>query len=358
MNNPFLALTQTLDGWQAIFAFQIFHRRGEDWMKMRWGFNAGVLLEEALDRQKLFVESQAASDAEFRAGIQSVRMLALRGMNLPGLGLQMAVLGKTSATTQDETQHNAMSFAREIQSTFPHDFIVVPAETQQDYQRLAGHDLLFARADVAQIQRGLALLPSPISQRFPGLWQASSRSNEQIWRALSAMPVQSVFNVLIQPTFLYEAEKNLLLDLRSQISNVAQGTDMKSAILPWVETIIKRRLSSWKKFFLLQVQVLAESVVDESLLRSFGSALTRDTNDVPLPGFQINRPDSEVMTETWRQNTLAMDFIPASRLEDLVDSDEAYAVFRFPYRHEAGLPGANFIEYQQPSPQVQSGQGP
>jgi hypothetical protein len=31
-------------------------------------------------------------------------------------------------------------------------------------------------------------------------------------------------------------------------------------------------------------------------------------------------------------------------LDDIADLDEVFSIFRFPYRQEVGLPGANFIE--------------
>ena len=55
MNTPYLETVQTLQGWQATFAFQVFHRPAEESLAMRWGFNAGALLDEALDRNRLFI---------------------------------------------------------------------------------------------------------------------------------------------------------------------------------------------------------------------------------------------------------------------------------------------------------------
>ncbi len=357
MKNPFLKLTQTEDGWQAVFAFQVFHRQAEEWLKMRWGFNASILLEEALDRNKFFIESQVASEADFRAGIQPTRTLALRGINLPGIGLQMGVLGKANAQNEDEAKQAGLNYAREIYSTFPHDFILIAAELSEDYDRLSGDSLLNTKTSIAQIQRGMAFAPLAQGYHFfPGLWQASARSNEQIWRSLSAMPNQVLFNILIQPSFFYDGERQALLEIKKQISKAEQSAELASAYIPWAENFFKRRLAAWKKFFLLQVHVIAEEVLDENLLRSIGSALTRDTNDFPLSGFQIKWPDTNSIGQSWRQNILSMSLIPSSRVEDLVDSDEAFAVFRFPYLPEAGLPGANFIGLQAKPPPTQTGQ--
>lgn len=357
MNTPYLKLTQTGESWQGFFAYQVFHRQAEEWLKMRWGFNAGALLDEALDRYKLFIDSQTLNEAEFHAGVQPNRTLALRGINLPGVGLQMSLLGKVNAQTSVEAQQAARHFAREIYSTFPHDFILIPAGQSTDYDRLSGKGLFTSNSSAAHIQRGIAFVQSTHGRRyFSGLWQASSRSNEQIWRALSAMPTQVLFNILIQPSFFYDGEKQSLLDIKKNMAITGQNTDPTSAYIPWAENFIERRLAAWKKFFLVQVHVISDGIPDENLLRSIGSALTRDEKDLPLPGFQIKRPDSDDDNSTWCEKILSLDLIPASRIEDLADSDEAYAVFRFPYFPESGVPGANFINLQMDSPPTQNGQ--
>jgi hypothetical protein len=352
MKKQFFELMQIGDGWQAFFAFQVFHRQAKDWINMRWGFNAGALLEEALDRYKLFIESQTPSEAEFNTGTQQDRKLALRGINLPGVGLQMGLLGKVNAQNKEKAQQAAQSFAREIYSSFPHDFILVPAELSNDYDRLAGRDILIANSNLAQIQRRIAFVPLAHGYKyFSGLWQASSHSNEQIWRSLSAMPNQVLFNVLIQPAIYYDGERQSLLDLKKDISNKEHITELTSAYIPWAEKFIDRRVAAWKKFFLLQIHIVADGNLDENLLRSIGSALTYDEKDLQHPGFQIKWPESDALIQSWREDILTMNFVPSQRVEDLVDSDEAFAVLRLPYLPEAGLPGANFIEFKkEPDP--------
>ena len=357
MNAPFLKLTQTEEGWQALFAFQVFHRKGEDWLKMRWGFNAGALLDEALDRYKLFIESQTINEAEYHTGTQPNHTLALRGINLPEIGTQMALLGKASAKEKEDAKRAGINFARELYSTFPHDFLLIPAELPEDYNRLTGTDIATTNSSVAQIQRGIAYVPLALSSRyFSSLWQASSRSNEQIWRSLSAMPNQIIFNVMIQPTVFYDGERQSMLAIKNHISKTEQNTDLTSAYIPWAENYIKRRLAAWKKFFLMQVHVIANGDLAGNILRSIGSALTRDAIDLPLPGYQIKWPDSTDTNQIWCEKILAMELIPSTRVEDLVDSDEVFAVFRFPYLPEAGLPGAKFIAMQKDIPPAQNGQ--
>ena len=347
MNTPFLNLMQTSEGWQAAFAFQVFHRASEEWMKMRWGFNAGALLEEALDRYKLFVESQAVNETEFHIGTMQNNTLVLRGIHSPELGLKMALLGKSSALDKEQARQSARQYAREVFSTFPHDFLLTPAETENAYHQLCGESLLNKNVNIAQIQRGRIPFATAQGPRYlMGLWQSSSRSNEQIWRALSAMPQEALFNIIIQPTILYAAEKHALLDVKKSISNAGQNNETISAYVPWAETYIERRLAVWKKFFLAQVHLAVDGEM-EILIRSIGSALTRDSDDLSLPGYQTLYPNPKIENEQWRNNIRSLELVQSSlHMDELADVDEVFSIFRFPYRPEAGLPGANFVEFK------------
>ena len=353
MNTPILMLKQTVEGWQALFAYQVFHLPAEEWLKMRWGFNAAALLDEALDRYKLFIKSQAANEAEFLAGTMQNNTLAMRGVHSPESGLQMVMLGRSFAPTMEQARQAARQYAREVSSIFPHDFLLVPATTEDAYYQLSGEHLLTGNSNIAQVQRGMVSLPTERGPRYlVGLWQASSRSNEQIWRALSAMPQAALFNVTIQPSVLYEGEKQALLDIKKSISNPELNNKAISAYIPWVESYIKRRLTAWKKFFLVQIHLVADEGM-ENLLRSIGSALTRDSIDMALPGFQTLYPNSTLESQQWRENIRSLELIQNSQhLDEIADLDEVFSIFRFPYRPDAGLPGANF----KTEPQTQTGQ--
>lgn len=343
MNLPFLMITQTVEGWQAVFAYQVFHLPAEEWLKMRWGFNAGALLDEALDRYKLFIESQAVNQEGFLAGTMQNNTLAMRGVHSPESGLQMVLLGRSFAATMEEAQQAAKQYAREIFSTFPHDFLLAPAKTENEYRHLTGEDLLAGNLNIVQIQRGMISLPTEQGPRYlAGLWQASPRSNEQIWRALSVMPQAALFNIAIQPSVLYDGEKHALLDLNKSISNPRPDNERDAFYVPWVESYLKRRLAAWKKFFLVQIHLIADEGM-ENLIRSIGSAMTRDGNEMALPGYQTLYPGSMLEDQQWRENIRSLELIQNSQhLDEVADLDEVFSVFRFPYRPDAGLPGANF----------------
>ena len=363
MNIPYLETVQTHQGWQATFAFQVFHRPAAEWLAMRWGFNAGALLDEALDRYRLFIESQSVSEAGLLANEQSADFtLTIRGINLPGEGLQMALLGKANASEKAQAQQAARDYAREIFSIFPHDFFLQPAEEKADHDRLYGKNFFAKSPQAAAIQRAMVLIP-PLEkhQYFSGVWQSSSRANEQVWRALSNMPKTAMLNITIQPSILYESEKKMLLDAKSTIAELKAEPSPKkedkseervhSDHLTWAENYIKRRLTPWKKFFQLQVHILVDGPVDDNLLRSIGATLTRDISDNLLPGFQILRPNSKEDEKEWRERIRVLDFVTTSmHINDIADVDEVFDVFRLPFRPEAGLPGANFISAEKESP--------
>ncbi|NOH04482.1 MAG: hypothetical protein HND47_22185 [Chloroflexi bacterium] len=346
MNVPYIEAVQTQSDWQVVFAFQAFLRPIDQWIKMKWGFNTAVLLEEALDRFKLFLESQVTSDEFQSEDEQSNRTLALRCINLPGEGLQFAILGKAADPEKEHALTAGRVYAREIFSTFPHDFILKPAETKPDFDRLAGSVPFTQKIRLAGIQRENAFFPPMLRYQYiTGLWQSSSRAYEQVWRALSGSPPGTMLNITLRPSTLYQNEKELLLDVRKKLPKPGQDEDIFSPHLSWVDACIKRRLTPWKKFFQMQIHVLAEDAPDDNLLRSIGSAFTRSTSDLSTPGFQIVRPNSADEEEEWRRTIRTLDFTPSPRrMDDLADVDEVHAVFRLPYRQETGLPGLSLVE--------------
>lgn len=344
MNTPHLSdPIQTQDSWQVTFAFQVFHLPAGEWQKKRWGFSPAFLLEEALDRQRLFIESQAVNEETFLKGDEPRRTLSLRGINLAGIGLQMALLGKVDSPNKTQAQEEARNYARGIFSIFPHDFLLHPAESQEEHDRLFGTSFFAKKPSPALIQRANAFIPLQRGyHRVASLWQSSVRANEQIWRALANMQQTTAFNIIAQPSILYKEEKEFLSKLQKE-GNAEKGSE---EIFPytWVDNYVKRRLAAWKIFFLLQVHVLAEGATDNNLLRSIGSALTQGTNDMPLPGFQTIHPGSTEEKTEWCKRIYDLDFVPSRlRIDDIADIDEVLSVFRFPYRPETGLPGTNFI---------------
>ncbi|MDP1544842.1 MAG: hypothetical protein Q8L87_02385 [Anaerolineales bacterium] len=345
MTAQYFDITQNSAGWHSAFAFQVFHLLPDDWQKMRWGFNAGALLEEALDRSRLFIEAQSVNEMQYFDKEQPIRILVLRGVNIPGEGVRMILMGKITFPSQKPRMEQAgQDYARKISSIFPHDFILAPAKTQDEYYQLARMDLLEQKPQIAAIKRGRVQIP-PMRpyQSFRGIWQASLRSNEQIWRALSNMSQNVMLNILIQPSCLFEKDKERLLHVQNSVIESEKKDDTLLPYHAWLEEYVKRRISPWTKFFQVQIHTLFSETIDENLLRAIGSASTRDSATLPLPGFEITRPASDAERDKWVENIKALSLSHSNEMDDIADLEETFSVFRFPLRHEFGLPGVNFI---------------
>ncbi len=347
MNTAYLSKpVQTNEGWRVNFALQIFHRTAEDWVKMRWGFNAAALLEEALDRQKLFIETQALSEAAFLANEGAKRTLAMRVINLPEDGLQIALLGRVDSVNREKAVEEAANYAGNVQAIFPQDFIVRAAESPDEYEKLYGASLFNKSLKIVLIQRANAPFPSKHGYgHLTGLWQSSLRSSEQVWRALYGAQKNVMLNITIQPSILFEGEKEYFLEIKKAGTN-EKGVSLTSSYNFWVDQFIKRRLAAWKRFFLMQVHVLAEGGPDENLVRSIGAAITRDpAPEIFSPGYSMLRPGSAAEERDWLRRVQTLEFVPSPmRTNDVADLEEVFSVFRLPYIPEAGLPGTKFID--------------
>lgn len=341
MITPFIDTAEANNGWHSAFAFQVVHRSPEEWQKMRWGFNAAALLEEALDRTKLFIETHSVNDFSYFDKGQPVCTIALRGQNIPSTGTIMVLLGKVIA--QDKQM--GLDYARQIFSIFPHDFILLPAKTRDEYYKLAGIEFFSKKPNVVAIQRGQIFFPPMrLQHEIRGFWQASPRSNEQIWRALSNMTQGVILNILLQPTLLFDNEKERLIQIQKSVSDLDHKSEVLLPYQSWLEEYIKRRLAPWKKFFLVQVHVMFEGNVENHFLHSVGSAITRDSDELPLPGYEFLQPVSEAEKSEWITNIQSLTVSNLREINDIADLDEAFAVFRFPFQPETGLPGTNFAE--------------
>lgn len=342
------AVTVTPENCQARLAWQVCLRPYKDWLNSRWGFNAGALLEEAIDRLKLFIESQYVINFEAHSENWDERTLALRCINLPGQGLMLGLLGKICTSAEKEIESKATSFGREIEAVFPHDFSLFRATTSAAFLQIAGDALLTDPApniEIAQIRRSPIFFPSTDSaSAFSGFWQASLRSSEQIWRILASTPRIAMLNIAMRPTVIYEQEKQLLQATKQNIAGLEKGP-LSTAYLSLAENYFKRRLTLWKKVFSLQVHVVMAGGMDESLPHNIGAALTRDIGDQASPGFRIFIPPTAGERIYWKTQLLQMNLTPLSyRLDELADVDEVLSVFRLPYLPETGLPGVTILD--------------
>lgn len=342
--------------WQAIFACQVGVRSHQDWVKLRWGFNAQALFDEALERQKIFLESQYSIKRDLGAESPDHRTLAFRYINRPGDGLLPAVICKIHARTETEARENALAFYRELKSIFPYDYILEPALSKEEFTQISGMDILDgnqSQFDAAQIKRFEAsILPDRGSSTLQGLWQAGPRTHEQIWRALASSIHPLLLNVSIRSTVLYEKECGRLAECAEELSRVTATKSLNprtlAAIKHWNEMYLERRSAPWKKFFYLQIHLASTQKIDENFFQIIGSSLTWNIDKVSLPGYRVISPRLN-QTPVWREKLRNLDLIfsgsslPVPRLAEVADMEEVLAAMRLPYSPpDDGFPDVKF----------------
>lgn len=342
--------------WQARFAGQVEIRSHLEWAKLRWGFNAAALLDEALERQKVFLESQYNYPDELGLETTDHRTIALRFINRPGEGLLVAVVGKVHAPTEAEVTENAASYLKELKSTIPYDYALTPAFSQTEFMRYAGEDLLDWGNNllcVAQIKR---LEFSPDLKRdtpfLQGFWRSSPHAHEQVWRSLATSSAPVLLNISLRSTALYESERAYLLSSIDEISKMDnRSTDQftASARKQWSKHTLERRLAPWKKHFYLQVHLASTQKLSEDLFRTIGTALALNNKSDYLTGYEVVVPKPQ-KASYWQKKLKNLDIILSDiylqhpRLAEVADLEEVFDVMRLPYAPpDEGFPDMKFV---------------
>ena len=339
--------------WQALFACQVQVLPHPEWVKLKWGFNAMALFDEALDRQRLFLESRYAIANELGVEPPDQRTLAFRFINQPGKGLSVVLVGKVQARTQPEALENAELYCAELKSTLPYDYTLLPALSRQEYLEVSGMELLDEKQpqmEIAQIQRVEIPVAMERGASFvQGFWRSTPHAHEQVWRALGASSHPAMLNISLRSTYLYEKERERLVKIKKLSDEQRTG----SAVETWNKDYLERRLTLWKKFFYLQIHALAPRKVCESLCQVIGTAITLSGEGKSHPGFRIICPGPED-GRAWRKKLKNLDPVftasplPVPRLSEVADLDEVFAVMRLPYSPpENGFRDVNFIARQE-----------
>lgn len=352
---PWVELIPSGHDWRGLFVCQVCVQPFAEVQKLRWGFNAAALLLEALDRQKLFIESQFHGNP-LKEPASAERAVALRCARLPGEGLLLALVGGVQGDTQEEALENAQEYCSELASTFPYDYKIYPATTPQAFKKLTGRELL-QNCQSAQSMLQLLRFEKQIRTQkglayVNGFWQTSDRSDEQTWRILGNYPRPALLNISLQPAILEGDERQFIWDMKTVSAPFENISQMHPAqpFDKWVDPFIERRLNPWKRYYMMQVHLLSPAGVRDSLARPIGAAMTRETADLLSPGFLAVYPANDITANAWRARLEKLEIVPIqfnltslSRLSDLADLNETHSVFRFPYPPEAGLPGVTFI---------------
>lgn len=342
--------------WQAQFAFQVKILPYHEWIKLKWGFNASALFDEFFERQKLFLESQYEVRHQLGSEAPDYRTLAFRFINRPGEGLLVAILGKIHAKTVDQARESILAYFSEVKSIFPYDYKLIPARSMQEFHQVSGRDILErseGQVHLAQVKR-LEIPLSPVRNTpfLQGIWQTGPRAHEQIWRSLASSTDPVLLNISLRCTVLYEKERERLLKFAEEISSMHDRPLNQltlSGMQQWYRKYVERRLVPWTKFFYLQVHLASTCKIRKDLLRTIGTSLALNSSGESLPGYQFLQPD-QVQAQTWQKNLRDLDLIfsesnlPISRLSEVADLEEVFAVMRLPYSPpEDGFPNVSFM---------------
>jgi hypothetical protein len=342
--------------WQALFACQVGVPNHQNWANLKWGFNAGALFDEAIERQKLFLESQHSLGIDLRFENPAARTIAFRYINHNSEGLLITVVGKVSAKTRERVEASANEYYQVLKSTFPYDYSLSPATSRDEFLEITGSDLFFessGQMDIVQIKRRETLMP--LNRQLPylqGLWQSGGRSHEQIWRSVIASQNKVLVSVTLRPTVLYDNELEIYSNLASELANyqtVNNSPKIFNAYKEWCKNYVERRLTPWKKFFYLQFHIASDKDISEDFIGSIGAALTQSSPGQTLPGYQGVRPSGRKKRE-WGEKVYNMHITSLDsqllnpRLSEVADLEEVFSAIRIPYSPpESDLLGIKYV---------------
>lgn len=358
-----LAPEHTAPLWRAQVALRVWPRPFPEREAHKWGWNAGALLDEALDRQRLFLSGlhPRGLHALNTPGAYT-RSLCLRCTARPAdASLSLSVLGAVSAEDETSARRLALDLAGELAALLPYDYGRALASTPEQFRRAAGWDVLADCAHpggISEIGREESALPAP-DGRLPllGQWQWSRFANEAIWRSLSASPAPLLWSVYLQPTLAAETELKQwarLQELARQAAAQADGAGAEAPLVMEADRLLelyRAHRQGLSSPYLLQVHLASPQIVPEFVERAVGGALTfTEGASAPPPGYSLYRSSDPACLEAWRRGLLRLEpalLLPGNgngyqRLRLLAGLREASAVFRLPFPHNPGWPGVRF----------------
>jgi hypothetical protein len=346
--------------WHAFFVCQVKPRPFEELTHFKWGFNLGALMEEALERQRLFIGSQNFPGDKEISGPEDFRTLALRCIRNPNSSeLGLSLIGKACGQDPEKARQLAYYYWQEIQSIFPYDYTLIPAKTSSEYQQLTGLEYLptnnpEAYAEVEKFE-GLVSGGEQFFYYY-GSWTVSTLANEQIWRAMAGADFRVMFNVILRPSILMDSERAILHEMQQRAQKIAEESKLPH-VKPFA-TSAAELYSHWSlslnRPYIVQMQFIAPDGIVEYLPRVAGFALTHNqtaTTNSQIPQFQIRQPRTAEDANIWREciSWLEPDLRTKnqfnerlSRISKLVDLNEANTLFRLPFPPEKGIPGLKF----------------
>jgi hypothetical protein len=347
------------NNFHAVFACLVRIRPFDQLDGRKWGWVAGALLEEARERQRLFIETQHYS-GELQEEPPEHRTLALRCVHDPQTfsGLRLSLLAKVCGSSIENARQAAVSYWYELHSIFPYDYELIPAQTQQDFQELAGWKILnqaTEASEFANVQRFEGIVNAN-NERFYllGSWKSSNYANEQIWRALAGSEKRVMLNICLRPTVLLESERFALAGIAERTEKITKEIQLSNIQIhaDFAANNYAHLVEFLRKPYIAQVCLVSPGGLAEYLPRAVGFALTHTAEHEPAtPGFQVVQPRGPTEIADWcsqlawletgNHDVWSIDerFV---RIRKMVDAFEASALFNLPFPPKAGFPDVIF----------------
>jgi len=356
-------------GIHALFAVRVVPQPYEVVEQRKWGFPARDLLNEVMDRQMGFIASLHYVHPQSPSPDPHIKTVALRYIAHPAIGqVDIALIGKVFATTVEKARDLAQVWCAEIVALFPYDYDVIPVTSAEEFAALSGESLIegvSSPMQLVEVRRYEAFVPKILETDvtegdyllFPFVWHPNGM--EQVWRAMALLPVPTLVNVTLRPTYLYEAEEIHLRQLHAAARKLADAEHPDLQIQGKIAAkLYADYLTQLAHPFLMRVQAVAETTMPMALAQALGTSLTHEfltgiegKCEVPTPGYEILFPtQDELSTAQHNLRLLEMDnwgydlaAPPYRRFRYLVDATSAHCAFRLPFPPRGDLPGVIFL---------------
>ncbi len=346
-------------GWHAQFAAAIKIRKFEELVKLKWGFDFSALLNEVIDRQRLFIESQHFP-GEPREQPGENRTLSLRFIHDPiGHRIRPYLLIKVQAKDRDSAVDLANETWQEMTSIFPYDYILEPIQDRPAFLKATGWDWICSSSDITaqiEIDRYEGVLCTGQEMLYLlGSWKESMIGNEQVWRILAGANQLLMINILLRPVVLFDYEVGILSNIADFAETIDKAT-VHPAYLPYIDFAVdnyRKMAANMRHPYLIRIHLASNAPIPDYIPRAIGHALTHTSKpELDTPDYQVVLANSSDELKKWKQLLLWLEpeaFSPTgydarfSRLRNLVDAQEAVSLFRLPFPPEGGIPGVMFI---------------
>jgi hypothetical protein len=341
-------------GWHAVFAARVYPKPFSEIQTWQWGFNAGALLEEAMERQKLFLAAQHPAEDFANAEYADRRSLALRCIWDPEIGkLSFFLLGKVAAETRATAHKSAEGLWRALSATFPYDYNLDPVTTSANFYNASGLAILIPHRptmESVEIRRAEGIFSSEQGNIYlPGKWQNTIRADEQVWRALCSANQPLIYSVTLRPTVLFDFERQALQNILAGVLHIEAETPENIAIFgtQWVKEVLESRLNNLLHPYYLQVHLISPASISDYLLQAIGGSFTF-SKESRIPGYQVIRCKQKDQVLRVLENLLwlepdivedEMTIAEFKRIRYLFSIEEAQAAFRWPFPPANGIPG-------------------